>query len=77
VLQPRFEVCDAPFAAGCTLADNLLNNSDTHSLDMKGSSSIIADTVYLRTSTVCNGGSCSGTYNVTTTKYSQPAVADP
>jgi hypothetical protein len=62
---------------GCTLADNLLSDSGTDSLDVKGTATLIADNVYLRDASYCDGGSCAGTYTVGNSTYNQPAITDP
>ncbi|HWY14623.1 MAG TPA: TadE/TadG family type IV pilus assembly protein [Rhizomicrobium sp.] len=62
----------------CQVADNLLNNSDTDSIDVKTGATLSINSLYLRDATKCDSGTCDGTLNVTNAiKYNQRAIVDP
>ena len=62
----------------CQVADNLLNNSDTDSVDVKTGATLNFNSLYMRVATKCDSGSCDGTLTVTKAiLYNKPAVVDP
>ena len=66
---------------GCIVADNTINGNPpntTDALDVKAGGTLNVQNVYLATSSICDGGSCAGTLNVSgTIKYNQPPLTDP
>ena len=62
----------------CQVADNLLNNSDTDSVDVKSGATLNFNSLYMRAASKCDSGSCDGTLTVAKAiLYNKPAVIDP
>jgi len=62
----------------CAIANNLLNSSDTDSIDVKSGAVITIDKLTIRVASICDSGNCQGTLNVANpVQYNQPATADP
>lgn len=62
----------------CVIANNLLTNSATDSIDVKSGAVVNVSGIYMRTDTICDGGRCNGTLTSDTTPLAgQPAITDP
>jgi hypothetical protein len=62
----------------CQVADNLLNNNDTDSVDVKSGAILNFQNLSMRVATKCDSGSCQGTLTVANPiQYNQGAIVDP
>lgn len=62
----------------CQVADNLLNNNNTDSVDVKSGAILNFQNLSMRVATKCDSGNCQGTLTVANPiKYNQAAIVDP